>query len=540
MTHARGTGALNSIERGIICVVLESLPHDIGALHALVMARTVERDAARAECERLKFILHKFAHAQFGASSEQHIAEQQSLALEHIKAAAGDNGAQDEKRETRNDAPERKRNSNRGSLPAHLPRVHETIEPEDTSCPCCRTPMHKIGEDESQRLDVVPAQLRVLVTHRPKYACRACAGTVVQSPAPERLIKAGLPTEALVAFVLVAKYFLHLPLYRQAQMFALQGVRLDRSTLTFWVSYAARELMPIYTRLKEILLTSSKICVDETRAPVLDPGRGRTKTGYFWAIARDDRAWGGADPPGAAFTYAPGRGAKHAINLLDGFAGVVQCDGYAAYKTLVSPARSKDTANAITLAFCWSHWRRRFVEIERKGPAPIAQEALRRIAAIYAIEKTVRGQSADERRRVRREYSKPLVDAFKPWLEEQLRAASAKSAIAEAIRYGLNHWVGLGRFLDDGRIELDTNNVENAIRPIALNRKNSLFAGHDFGAENWSCIASLIETCRRNEVDSQAYLTDVLTRLVHGWPQNRIDELIPWTWANNLAPRIAA
>jgi transposase len=401
--------------------------------------------------------------------------------------------------------------------------------------------MHKIGEDESQRLDVIPAQFRVLVTHRPKYVCRSCAGTVVQAPAPERLIKAGLPTEALVAFVLVAKYFLHLPLYRQAQMFALQSVKIDRSTLAFWVGYAAQELRPIHARLKEILLASTKISVDETRAPVLDPGRGRTKTGYFWALARDDRAWGGADPPGAAFTYAPGRGAEHAFRLLDGFSGVVQCDGYAAYKALVDPARSKEVASAITLAFCWSHWRRRFVEIERAGPAPIAQEALRRMAAIYAIEKAIRGQSAEDRRVKRQEHAKPLVEALKPWLEEQLRAVSAKSPIADAIRYGLKHWVGLNRFLDDGRIDLDTNNVENAIRPIALNRKNALFAGSDGGAENWSCIASLIETCRLNGVDPQAYLTDVLTKLVNGWPKNRIDQLMPWAWANNDAKaRVAA
>jgi transposase len=528
-------------KHGMIRDVQESLPDHVGALHALVAARTIERDAARAECERLKFILHKLAHAHFGASSEQLAAHQQNLALEDVERAPEDEAAQDEKSTTRNEPPERKRNANRGSLPAHLPRVHETIEPEETCCPCCRTQMHKIGEDESQRLDVIPAQLRVLVTHRPKYACRACAGAVVQSPAPERLIKAGLPTEALVAFVLVAKYFLHLPLYRQAQMFALQGVKIDRSTLAFWVGYAARELMPIYARLKEILLASTKISVDETRAPVLDPGRGRTKTGYFWAIARDDRAWSGSDPPGAVFTYAPGRGAEHAFKLLDGFSGVVQCDGYAAYKTLVAPARRKETASAITLAFCWSHWRRRFVEIERTGPAPIAQEALRRIAAIYAIEKTIRGQSAEERRRMRLEYTKPLVDALKPWLEKQLRTVSAKSPIAEAIRYGLKHWIGLNRFLDDGRIELDTNSVENAIRPIALNRKNALFAGHDHGAENWSCIASLIETCRLNEIDPQAYLTEVLTKLVNGWPQNRIDQLMPWAWANTVAKaRLAA
>jgi len=326
----------------------------------------------------------------------------------------------------------------------------------------------------------------VIVTHRPKYACRSCEGAVVEAPAPERLIKGGIPTEAMVAHVLVGKYGWHLPLYRQAQMFLAQGIKLDRSTLAFWVGYAAAELMPLYERLRAILLSSAKLAVDETPVPVLDPGRGRTKTGYFWTIARDDRPWGGPDPPGVAYTYAPGRGAEHGITLLAGYHGIVQCDGYAAYKKL--------DAERIVLAFCWTHLRRRFYEIAKAGDAPIASEALSRIAALYEIEQTIRGRSAGERRAVRQDKSMPLVLAFRDWLEIQLSKVSAKSPIADAIRYGLNHWDGLVRFLDDGRIELDTNIVERSMRPVALNRKNALFAGHDDGAENWAAIASLIET----------------------------------------------
>ncbi len=238
-------------------------------------------------------------------------------------------------------------------------------------------------------------------------------------------------------------------------------------------------------------------------APVLDPGRGRTKKGYFWAIARDDRPWGGTDPPAVAYTYAPGRGAVHALKLLESYRGIVQCDGYAAYKTIADDTRAGD---AITLAFCWAHLRRKFFDIAKGGSAPIASEALERIAALYAIEKTIRGRSADARRTVRKEKSKPLVLALKTWLEEQLAHVSGKSVIAEAIRYGLNHWDGLVRFLEDGRIELDTNIVERGMRPIALNRKNALFAGHDAGAENWACLASLVETCKLHGVDPQAYL----------------------------------
>ena len=227
--------------------------------------------------------------------------------------------------------------------------------------------MHAIGADVSERLDVVPAQFRVLVTHRPKYACRACEEAVVQAPAPERLIKGGLPTEAMVASVLVSKYAWHLPLYRQAQMLAAQGLDIKRSVLAFWVGYAAAELRPAFERLRELILTSGKIAVDETKAPVLDPGRGRVKEGYFWAVARDDRPWGGADPPAIAFAYAPGRGAIHGLKLLDNYAGVVQCDGYAAYKTIAAKAPD----GRITLAFCWSHLRRRFFDhakVKRRSP----------------------------------------------------------------------------------------------------------------------------------------------------------------------------
>ncbi len=375
---------------------------------------------------------------------------------------------------------------------------------------------------------MIPAQYRVIVTHRPIYACRTCEQAVVQAPAPERLIKGGLPTEAMVASVLVAKYAWHLPLYRQAQMLRSQGIAIERATLAFWVGYAATELKPLYLRLRVLILSSVKIAVDETVAPVLDPGRGCTKKGYLWAIARDDRPWGGTDPPAVAYTYAPGRGAVHAQKLLASYRGIVQCDGYAAYKTIADAARLGD---AITLAFCWAHLRRKFFDIAKGGSAPIASEALERIAVLYAIEETIRGRSADERRAERQEKSKPLVLALKTWLEQQLARVSAKSVIAEAIRYGLNHWDGLVRFLEDGRIELDTNIVERGMRPIALNRKNALFAGHDGGAENWACLASLIETCKLHGVDPQAYFADVLTKLVNLWPQSRLDELMPWAWA---------
>jgi len=517
----------------VLCVAdsINQFPTDIAVLQAQLAAALAERDTARVERDaaiaerdqelsrndRLQHLLHQLQRMQFGPRSEKLDPDQLALAFEDVEQAVAATEAEDDwKDPTAAKARADKRRANRGALPAGLPRIHVTITPEDTLCPCCRCPMHVIGEDAAERLDVIPAQLRVVVTHRPKYACRACEEAVVQAPAPERLIKGGLPTEAMVASVLVAKYAWHLPLYRQAQMLAVQGLDIKRAVLAFWVGYAAAELKPIYARLRELILASSKIAVDETTAPVLDPGR-----------ARDDRAWGGTDPPAIAYSYTPGRGAAHALKLLDRYRGIVQCDGYAAYKTIADRAPGE----AITLAFCWAHLRRRFFDIAKGGDAPIASEALERIAALYAVEKTIRGRSAEERRAARQERSKPLVLALKAWLEHQLTRVSAKASIADEIRYGLNHWDGLIRFLDDGRIELDTNIVERGIRPIVLNRKNALFAGHDEGAENWACIASLIETCKLNGVDPQAYFADMLNRLVNLWPASRLDELMPWVWA---------
>jgi len=523
----------------------DSLPDDLEGLRAFALKACTDRDAALAardrelaeklrlaaerdrvqtQNDRLRHLLKQLQRAQFGRSSERLDLDQLQLGLEDIEQAIAKSEAEVDKIDKPAGAARaEKRRANRGSLPAHLPRVHVTVAPEDTNCPCCRHPMHAIGEETSQRLDVIPAQHQVIVTHRPKYACRACEGTVVQAPAPAHLIEGGIPTEAMVAHVLVSKYAWHLPLYRQAQIMLTQGIAIDRGTFAGWVGYAACELTPLYTRMREILLASAKLAVDETPVPVLDPGRGKTKTGYFWAIARDERPWAGNDPPAVVYTYAPSRSAEHAQALLANYHGIVQCDGYVAYKKL--------NENRIALAFCWAHLRRKFYDIAKGGDAPVATEALARIAALYQIETTIRGQAPEIRRAVRRQQSEPLIRDLKGWLEARLREASAKSILAKTIRYGLSHWDGLTRFLDDGRIELDTNIVERSMRPVALNRKNALFAGHDEGAQNWAVIASLIETCKLNAIDPQAYLTDVLTKLVNLWPQARIDELMPWATA---------
>ncbi|MGE3917032.1 MAG: IS66 family transposase, partial [Hyphomicrobiaceae bacterium] len=310
------------------------------------------------------------------------------------------------------------------------------------------------------------------------------------------------------------------------------GVNISRSTLAGWVGFAAHELAPLHERLVMHLRASEKLFADETRCPVLDPGRGKTKTGYLWAIARDDRSWGGADPPAVAYMYAPGRGAEHAVRHFAGFSGILQVDGYAAYDALSDGDRPGGPA---TLALCWSHFRRRFYDIAKAGNAPIASEALDHIGTLYAIETDIRGRSAAERREERQARARPIVDALKPWLEAQLTRVSGRAPIAEAMRYGLSRWEGLGRFLDDGRIEIDTNVVERTIRPIALNRKNALFAGSDEGGANWAIIASLIETAKLNGVNPQAWLTDTLEKLVNRWPASRIADLMPWAYANTAA-----
>ena len=351
---------------------------------------------------------------------------------------------------------------------------------------------------------------------------------MVQAPAPARLIEGGIPTEATVAQVLVSKFADHLPLYRQAQIYARQGVHLDRSTLADWVGRAAFLLRPVHERMLGHLKASSKLFADETTAPVLDPGRGRTKTGQLFAYARDDRPWQGSDPPAVVFVYAPDRKAERPIDHLQGFTGMLQVDGYAGYRALAEKGEVK-------LAFCWSHVRRRFYELAAAGPAPIATEALERIAALYQIETEIRGRSAEARRLVRQDRTRPLLDALEAFLREKLTLISQKTKLAEAIRYALSRWEGLCHFVDDGRVELDNNTVERSIRPLALSRKNALFAGSDAGARHWAVIASLVETAKLNGVDPQAYLADVITRIVQAHPNRDIDDLMPWRFRSAAA-----
>jgi transposase len=444
------------------------LPDDVATLKALLLAERAMAAELAGQNEHLRAIVKELQRALFGRRSEKAThPDQLQLALEDLEQAIAEGEAAAEQADaTLRAARSQQRRVNRGALPRHLPREEIVIEPAEQTCPCCGGALHRIGEEVAERLDVIPAQFKVIVTRRPKYGCRACASAVVQAPA--RLIEGGLPTETLVAHVLVGKYADHLPLYRQSQIYARLGIELDRSTLADWVGRAAAELQPLHERLLEHLLRSPKLFMDETRAPVLDPGRRRTKTGYLWAIARDDRPWAGTDPPAVAYRYAPGRGAEHAIGPLAGFSGVLQVDAYGAYNALADPTRA---GGPVTLAYCWSHVRRRFYEIAQGGNAPIAEQALARIAALYRIEAMIRGLAPEQRRTLRHDQSRPLVDELRAWLDTTLARLPRRSRTAEAIRYALKLWSGLTVFLADGRVEIDSNTVERAIRPIALNRK---------------------------------------------------------------------
>jgi len=503
---------------------------EIATLKAMLIASEARNLRKDERIERLEKLVAAFKQAAFGRRSEKSDPDQFELALEDLETAIAVIHAEEEAEDRAAKRPAKPRAANRGSLPKHLPRIEEVIEPETLTC-ICGGCLHCIGEDVSDRLDIIPAQFRVIVTRRPKYACRSCTDGVAQAPAPARLIPGGLPTEAMVAHVLVSKYADHLPLYRQAQIYSRQGVDLDRSTLADWVGRAAFELRPVHDALMADLKRSTKLFMDETRAPVLDPGARKTKTGYFWALARDDRPWGGTAPPGVAFTYAPGRGGQHAERILQGFGGILQVDGYAGYNRLIAPDR---IGPDIQLAYCWAHARRKLIEITRAGPAPIAEEGVTLIRDLYAIEADIRCNDPATRLAARQQRSTPILARIDDWLHHHRARASAKSPLGQALAYIAKYREGLGRFLTDGRIELDSNAVERTIRPIALNRKNALFAGHDVGAENWAVIASLIETCKMNGINPHEWLTATITAIVRGHKQSQIHDLLPWNYTANV------
>jgi transposase len=508
--------------------VAADLPDDPEALKAIVLAARAEiatlkaiNADAEARMERLTTLLKTLERARYGRRSETLDPDQHAFAFEEIEtgvAAIEANLAAANPTRVRTARP-------RKALPGHLPRIEVVIEPDATPCACGACDRVKIGEDVCERLDVVPAKFRVIVTRRPRYACKVCREGVVQARAPARLVDAALPTEALLAHVAVSKYADGLPLYRQEVIHARDGEELSRSLMAAWMGRIGIELEPLAARVFHHIRAGHRIFADETRLPTLAPGRGKTKSAWLWTYARDDRPFGGTDPPMVAYRFEDSRGGECPLEHLAGFAGLLQVDGYAAYKRLAEPARP---GGAVTLAACWSHLRRKFYELHVAGLSDTATWTVERMTALWRLEGEVRGQPAEARQAVRAETSAPLVaELFARW-EKELGRIPGKSKLAEAIRYAIARRADLERFLHDGRLDIDSNIVERAIRPQTITRKNALFAGSDGGGNTWATIATLLATAKLNGVDPHAWLTRTLERLAADWPNRLIDDLMPW------------
>ena len=514
------------------------LLQQINALKQGALQRDLEIGALRLAIDKLTLELFHLRRMRYGRSSEKARSAQsevQSPGVALVPAGDAEQSLQGGHVVDLEDARQNRQvTSGRTAprqLPGHLPRqeVMHLVSP-DCICPGCGAGLRQIGQDTSEVLEYQPGSFRVMRHVRPRLACARCR-TIVQAPAPSRPIDRGLAGAGLITQVLVSKFCDHLPLYRQSQIYARQGLVVERSTLADWVAGAARLLQPLANAVRHYVLSAGKIHTDDTPVPVLSPGRGTTRTARLWVYARDDRSGGDATPAAVWFQYSPDRKGEHPQRHLAGFAGILQADAFAGYDALFADGQVLEAA-------CWAHARRKYYEIhkgQREMPGTLAHQALLRIGALYAIEKDIRGKSADERRRQRQSRAKPLVEALHGWLHDALGQLSAKSSMAQAIGYTLNHWQALTRFVDDGRIEMDNNAAERALRAVVLGRKNYLHFGSDAGGERAAVIYTLIGSCKLGGIDPQAYLHHVLGRIADH-SINRIDELLPWRVAEQLRP----
>lgn len=486
---------------------------------AQLVAKNAELLSHRVEIEALKLEILKLRRLQFGQKSEKRAyqIEQLELRLEELETTEAQLAevltAQGKA------TPSTRTSKTRREWPGHLARETHVVAPHEVSCPSCSGTLKPLGEDVSETIEYVPARFKVIRTVRTKLACARC-DAIVQAPAPPRPIERGMAGPGLLAHVLVGKYADHLPLYRQSEIYAREGVDLDRSLLADWVGRASALLTPLADALRRHVFAADIVHGDDTPIPVLAPGRGKTKTGRLWTYVRDERPAGGQTAPAVWFAYTPDRKGEHPQRHLSDFTGILQADGYAGFSRLYDGGRVREAA-------CWAHVRRKFVDLYELHQSQVAKEILDRIGALYGIEKTIRGQSPAERRAVRQERSQPLLDALALYLRGMLKTLSQRSAMAKAIRYALSRWEALNRYCDDGRVEIDNNAAERALRCVALGRKNYLFAGSDAGGERAAAIYSLLGTAKLNGFDPEAYLREVLARIAEH-PITRIDELLPW------------
>ncbi|MDE2498568.1 MAG: IS66 family transposase [Alphaproteobacteria bacterium] len=504
---------------------LSALPTDVAVLQDLVREQAALLQSKDLEIKRLAARLDKLKRMQFGRSSEKIAGEIEQLEL-----------LLDDLHENKGAAVERPapvlgttQKPVRRPLPEHLPR-EELTHAAACVCPKCGGELRRLGEDVTEVLEYVPASFKVIRHVRPKFSCRRCEG-ITQAPMPSLPIERGRPGPGLLAHVLVSKYADHLPLYRQSEIYAREGIDLERSTLGDWVGGLASLLAPLVEALRKDVMASDVLHGDDTPVPVLAPGTGKTKTGRLWTYVHDERSHAGERPAAAVFFYSPDRKGERPQDHLKTFKGVLHADGYAGFNALF------ETGDIVEAA-CWAHVRRKFYDVHAANGSPVAKEALDRIGALYGVEDEARGRPPDERRRLRQQRAKPLLDALHAWLAVTKQKLSPKTELAAAIRYALGRWTALCRYADDGRLEIDNNAAERAIRPLALGRKNYLFAGSDKGGERAAAIYSLIETAKLNGRDPEAYLRDVLAHIADH-PINRITELLPWNWPSPSA-RLAA
>ena len=540
----------------------DQLPDDVAALKQLVLAATAERDAAKngllvvqLTIEKLKAQIAKLRREKFGASSEriERVIEQLELALEDAEAgkAAAEAPTQsaDEPAPAASIDPSLPAGSasaesaattkkKRRTLPPTLPRRDVVHATPDACKTCGGTDLRKVGESVTEVLEYVPGRFEVIRHVRPACSCKKCEA-MMQAPMPDLPIPRGMAGPNLLARITVAKFCDHLPLYRQSEIYARDGVELDRSQLAEWLGYIAWLLKPLAELIGQHVMAGRVIHADDTPIDVLAPGAGKTKTGRQWVYLRDERPHGSSTPPAVLYRYTPDRKGQHCRAELARFVGWLHADGYAGFGRLYEIGGGAEGPPRVAEVACWAHVRRGFIDIYKSNGSPLAKEALDRIGALFDIERTIAGKPAAHHRDVRQRLARPKIDALAVWFDAQLKQISGKSGLAAAIRYARWRWDALTRYLDDGQLEISNNAAENQIRPVALGRKNWLFAGSDAGGERAAIFYTIIRTAKLNGIEPEAYLRDVLTRM-GGHPINRLDELLPWTIAQPATQSVAA